>query len=312
MNRYEKIMMFGVLCIFIGSVLSTLSIANAVTYYGDYNHAQLIESNGLVRKWMVYNQTIIFDDDIGSYTFNAISILGHGLNTTTYYSGLKSYYVITSTAPAFEIFLNGARDLSAYSTFFFAFKGEDSETTFNIAVQTNSTSFYKYSFTDNSSTWRYIEIPYSNFGLEFTPTWSNINNIWMFYNLSDNVKYNFDYIGVRTSNYYEIWNGSEKVYGGDVNPDISDFITTTETPIEVETNYTWIILLTICIFSVILGIIGVITVPIISIFGLIISLSIILNQIVNGDISNGLMNSIAICATVITAICFAVAWSKNR
>jgi hypothetical protein len=70
------------------------------------------------------------------------------------------------------------------------------------------------------------------------------------------------------------------------------------------------IILIIDIFAIMLGVIGVLSKPIISVIGIILSISVILVQVTSGNITDSLMLSLSITSLVISGVCFAVAWSK--
>lgn len=226
-----------ILVIFLISFIYIRTVKSDV-YYGTFNHATLLESNGLIRKWEVNNYTLIYDDDesfwslsnYGSGSFNWSSI-EETIVKTNGYSSLKIFKEAGSKAGfVLDHNYDTAEDFSDTNYFSVDVYGNNSGNVIfvRLASTPTFTSYYTYQIVDNFTGWNRILIHHDNFTISNSPSWNNIyvirlfdiNNLDKLYYLDFFVRMN----DLDLNTYYEIWDGSTLKYQSTIEPDINDFI----------------------------------------------------------------------------------------
>ena len=232
MNR--KTVIFGL--VFLISLQVAIPSQAASVYYGDFLHNNLLEQNGIVRKYIVNNWTsaTLFDDD--GTAFWTLTKTGSGsfdytasLDTVNFKSGVNSY-LVTKTAGAF-ISASALKQYSPtvdFSTFtnleLWYYGANDANVVHIVLWCPNYANRYHYQFTDNFNGWHFFNLTYpGSMSAIGSPVKSTIGAV-EFYSMIDTIR--MDQLITRNYpvSYYEVWDGSERVYVGLIEPDINDFI----------------------------------------------------------------------------------------
>jgi hypothetical protein len=250
MNR-KTILGIALILIAFWSYTQILFQVNATpTYYGDFQTVQLLESSGLYRKWLVYNNTWIYNNaKIIPYSED------ESLLNRTYIGGYINIASIQDGSHFKMLFDNIPKNYSMYNEFIISFYGSNSGKTYLGAFSSANDGNYYYNITDSSTGFVNYIFNINSLSKNTNANISSIKWIWAFYNLNHTFSnYRLNSIGFKTFNYYEIWLGSTLKYQGLINPDINDFVT--DVPIFTATNT---IQLNTVYIGMIAGIIGAIT-----------------------------------------------------
>jgi hypothetical protein len=183
MNKLTSIFIIGI--IMLSGLMPLMSVKATPTYYGNFSNSQLLESVGTVRKWVVKNQTILYNNTYTDHVnYNPYLNL-----IITNYKYIKIIINATDITNSRYVLLT-----SLYSNYY--------EITYKRVLGVHTYINYTLSFVSIGS-----------------PNWNNIIqlNIW-----DGNAL--FRYCELYSDTYYQIWDGSTLKYQGLINPDINDFI----------------------------------------------------------------------------------------
>ena len=205
-------------------------------YYGTWLHSQLIESNGIIRKFIVNNYTAsTLFDDLGT-TFWTLTHAGSGsfdytpsLDASIFKSGLNSYLVTRTAGPhisasALHTFSPNI-DYSTYSNLEFWYYGSNDSSSMKINLWCpDYANRYTFMFTDDFIGWKFFNATYPG---SMTPTGSpNKSTVGAieFFSIRSTIR--MDQLITRNypASQYEVWEGATRLYSGIAEPDINDFI----------------------------------------------------------------------------------------
>jgi hypothetical protein len=190
------------------------------TYYGNFTHATEITSIGIVRKWLVYNETVLFDEQTSSY-FTKIdygdgSYSSHTDNSLSiYYNGIKSLSIQQNAGSSSDLQLeHGSLSLAITSYDYLSIYVYPVSNTNQIELYyLDSGATYSAYITSIANTWNEIKVDI----IGVNP----LNRVGI-HALIDN--YYLDYLTLKTNSYYEVWDGATLKYQSTIEPDIFDFV----------------------------------------------------------------------------------------
>jgi hypothetical protein len=288
----------------IGIMLTPLLPVNATaTYYGNFSSSTLLESNGLIRKWMCTNNT-------------------HQNNTvSTWTSSGGVTYIWSLTSDTDYIYAGGDVSPGKVSKI-------SKSTMLTVSTWTSSEGvIYIRSLTSDAdyiyagglvSPGKVSKISKST--MLTVSTWTSSEGVNNIRSLTSDADYIYagglvspgkvSKINMELINYYEVWDGSTLKYQGLINPDINDFLTTISTPI-IEDVFGSTLFLVIDIFCIILSIIGLWKVPLSALFSLIITVTVLLGAILSNNILDTGIMTLTVVTIVISAICLAGGYNRN-
>jgi len=242
MNKKISILIMGL--ILFSGLVPLIQPVKAETYYGNFNNAQLLESNGLVRKWKVYNFTILFNDG-SNYWGNVAGGVSVSDDIVDKVLGVNSIKTVQNYPRGDPWFIGHTfpvlYNFNKYLTFYIKSNITSGSGVSMVVTlyETGLTNPLSKTFSITNTTWNKITIDILNK--------INVKDIFIYSYNSVKVTQNIDYMTTQSITYYQVWDGSTLKYQGLINPNINDFVT--DVPTFTPTN-------TIQLNTVYLGIIA--------------------------------------------------------